>query len=124
MYASESGGFSLYITFEAGDGFRTGREFRPERGPGRRGLRQSGPPAAGRCCGLRRRPVPANGKNEREKNHPRCRLLEKGFQLDRLLPQSLHGAVRSHGNVQIVYQIPDGPALGADDGSLTPAAVG
>ena len=80
-------------------------------------------PQAG-AVGCARRPVPANGKNEREKNHPRCRLLEKGFQLDRLLPQSLHGAVRSHGKVQIVYQIPDGPALGADDGSLTPAAVG
>ena len=51
-------------------------------------------------------------------------LPEKAVGVDRLFAQGLHGTVQPHGQVQVVDQVPDGLALGADDGRLFLAGGG
>ena len=48
-------------------------------------------------------------------------LAEERLHLEGLFPQGLHGAVQPHGEIQVVHQIPDLLALGADDPRLPPA---
>lgn len=49
---------------------------------------------------------------------------QEGGQVQLGFPKGLHLAVQTHGEVQVVDQVPDGLALPADDGGLVPAGRG
>ena len=51
-------------------------------------------------------------------------LAQEGGQVQLGFPKGLHLAVQTHGEVQVVDQVPDGLALPADDGGLVPAGRG
>ena len=51
-------------------------------------------------------------------------MAQEGGQVQLGFPKGLHLAVQTHGEVQVVDQVPDGLALPADDGGLVPAGRG